>query len=565
MEPVENEIPLFKTLEEFSRVLEKESIDNSQIETYLQKLNSELNKIKEDKLTKNGILRSFFDRVGSWIVKNFSSVKLNAILIFVSSLLNNLGYTTNIEKEEITKLLQLETYEQILANVNKDKKNYEEFLETDSILTNSFISAFYALIVTISNKPDIVIKSKNLVRSVLTIMTQICEIDNVAIYYKKKRIISNFIKILKELKNNVETVDSLISTTKLLMNIFAKMGNKRPIYRDYMFKKAIPDKITDVFISYYKKDTEIVKCFCSYLFFAIRTVDHKTYFWTKGVVNILSEILHKLLEKEHEDENLIECITLNLYNLSYNNFDIQMELKDQNILEMAKLILMRYSKNYFIIFNTLSCLRRIKDDEYMDIITEELLYTYFALFDYFYLTIKKELEAQTRENFNRANKFEYIILKELVAILGNIVKDEIHSKPFIDKNLHLVLIDLKLCFHSFPKIIKNTIGALINLTNSDQVRENICKVAAFIQSIYIILDKYKENQAIVDYELKLLMNVVKNEITIKMLISGDIFFYLLLFLKNYVSHEEIVYNSIKILRTLILKSKFFKNAINYNI
>jgi hypothetical protein len=218
---------------------------------------------------------------------------------------------------------------------------------------------------------------------------------------------------------------------------------------------------------------------------------------------------------------------------------------------------MRFSKNNFIIFSVISTLRRIKDEEYMDLIAEELLFTFFALFDYFYLTVKKVVENEKESNLaSLSNRFEFIILKELVAILGNIVKDELHSTPFIEKNLHLVLIDLKLSFTSFPKLIKNTIGALINLTCSNEIRESISKVAAFIQSIYIVLDKYKENQALVDYELKLIINVMKNDITVKTFISGDMFFYLLVFLKNFLSHDEIIFNCIKIIRTLILKSTF---------
>ena len=87
-----------------------------------------------------------------------------------------------------------------------------------------------------------------------------------------------------------------------------------------------------------------------------------------------------------------------------------------------------------------------------------------------------------------------------------------HKKPFLEKNFHIVMLDIKLSFHFYPKLVKNTIGALINLTTSDEIRENLSKVAAFIQSIYLILDKYQSNQAIIDYELKLIMNVLKNGI-----------------------------------------------------
>jgi hypothetical protein len=228
--------------------------------------------------------------------------------------------------------------------------------------------------------------------------------------------------------------------------------------------------------------------------------------------------------------------------------DIQDELIELNFIDVAKDTMMKYSKNEFIIYNVVSCLRRLRDQSYLDQIAEEFLFTFFALFDYFYLSVKNMIEK------DNSNKFEVLILKELVAILGNIVKDEIHSKPFIEKNLHLVLIDLKLSQCHFPKLLKNTIGALINLTTSNEIRENMAKVAAFIQSIYIVLDKYQENQAIIDYELKLIINVMKNDITVKTFIGGDLVFYLLMFLKKFVTHDEIIFNCVKIIRTLILKS-----------
>jgi len=225
-------------------------------------------------------------------------------------------------------------------------------------------------------------------------------------------------------------------------------------------------------------------------------------------------------EKKEIEENLLEYLSLSLLHLSLENCiyrdkidDVQMEIKEKNFLELAKNMLMKYSKNNFLIYNIVSILRRIKDEEFEMLMTQELLYTYFALFDYFYLSTKQSYQDSNQKDV----KFDLLILKELVAILGNIVKEgidifnlEMHKKPFLDKNFHIVMLDIKLSFYFFPKLVKNTIGALINLTTSDEIRENLSKVAAFIQSIYLILDKYQSNQAIIDYELKLIMNVLKN-------------------------------------------------------
>ena len=110
-------------------------------------------------------------------------------------------------------------------NSEKEKILDSEILTSETFISNPFLSAFYALIVTIANKPEIVLRSKNLVKNLVTIFAQICSIDNVAIYYKKKRLISVFMKILKELSKNAENEDSLLTIFKLLNWLFAKLGN----------------------------------------------------------------------------------------------------------------------------------------------------------------------------------------------------------------------------------------------------------------------------------------------------------------------------------------------------
>lgn len=136
------------------------------------------------------------------------------------------------------------------------------------------------------------------------------------------------------------------------------------------------------------------------------------------------------IKNEECDNNVLEYITLSLVHLSLencnnNNFinldDVQMEIKEKNFIELAKTILMKYSKNNFLIFNVVSILRRIKDDEFEVMMTTEFLYTFFALFDYFYLSSKQNYKESSKTDV----QFDLLILKELVAILGNIVKEGI--------------------------------------------------------------------------------------------------------------------------------------------
>jgi hypothetical protein len=574
---------LTKLTNELDPVFDQETSNINEFERILVNSEDDLRKLKlESKIFLSTInktlkkeIRQLLEKISIWVQKNFSHAKLNSVIMLISNILSVIGCRIEIEREEIIKLLQLETYDQLMLSEKEEKSKNEEILSKDSIITNIFLSSFYSLIATIANKSEVIFKSKNLLRAVVTVLTQICLIDKIAIYFKKKRILSLIAKIIKILHPPNKDSDHIsIEIAKVSICLFSKIGMKREIYRDYMFKKAIPDIITDIFLLNYTKDFEnfeLCKIFSAYTFFATRIVDHKTFFWSKGVLPILIGILNKLLAEtntnRHEE---IEYITLSIYNLAIDNYEIQSELIDLDFLVIAKEILIKFSNQNFILFNVLSTLRRIRDEEYLEKITEELLYTFFALFDYFYIKTKTSFEeklekteiaekheesSESRKEFFLDDRFEFIILKELVAILGNIVKDVRHSKPFIDKNLHLVLIDITLSFTAFPKLIKNTIGALINLTNNEEIRDEISRAAPFIKSIYVILDKYKENSAIIDYELKLLVNVSKNEFLIKTFISGDMFYYLILIMKNYCDHDEIVSNVIKIIRILVLKSK----------
>ena len=572
-----------QTIEVFDKNLKLSSTLNQSQKDLIEKNNFELEKSCNDilsilsKLNKehiflnqviqNEFFRNLLNDISAWILKNFNSPKLTTILGLISSLLSAYGHNVEIQKKEIQKLIECDTYEH-LTEKKEEELSKEETLSKDSILTNPFLSALYSLIVTISNKTEIILKSKHLLKILTTLSAQIVEIDNVGLYFKKRRLISVFNTIIKELKKSTDenVHSSLIQITKLTMFIFSKIGIRRPIYRDYMFKKAIPDRISDVYLQNYANDKELISVFALYTVFSSRTSDHKTFYWTKGIITTFCEIL-----SSNKDENILESVSLAVYILTKDSSEIQEDLRDQNYLDLAKKLVVNYSTNNNIVYFTVATLRRIKDEDFYNKMSQELLYTFFALFDYYYIAVKKEINElkDKKENISiLSTQTQFVVLKEIVAILGNIVKNEIHSKPFIDKNLHLVLIDVKLSFIMFPKLVKNTIGALINLTNSQEVRDNLCKIAAFVQSIYLVLDQYKDNQFIIDYELKLIVNILKNDIAINTFVSGDLLYYVLLFIKNFKTHPEIVLNSIKIIRCLIVKIKgmeeFLKKVFEFN-
>lgn len=164
--------------------------------------------------------------------------------------------------------------------------------------------------------------------------------------------------------------------------------------------------------------------------------------------------------------------------------------------------------------SVISIFRRIKDKEFIYKITIELLYTFLSLLDYFYVDLKElELLAKvsTEQSRTKIDKsLKILLIKELIALLGNLVVNDVDSPIFVEKNLHLILIDEVISFRSYPKLVKICIGTMTNLTNNSEIRENLSKVAVFIKMVYIVLEDYKDNAAIINYLLKLLLNVVRN-------------------------------------------------------
>jgi len=54
----------------------------------------------------------------------------------------------------------------------------------------------------------------------------------------------------------------------------------------------------------------------------VNTVDHRNFFWTKGIINIFIDYLNKQLSSDKPDEIGLEYSTLIIYNLSIESCNI---------------------------------------------------------------------------------------------------------------------------------------------------------------------------------------------------------------------------------------------------
>jgi len=84
--------------EELIKFFEDPNNDINIVDKLVSKMTDIIENTNEFKL-ETTTCRAFLDSASSWILKNFSSPKLNLIINLISILLNRLGYTIEIRKE----------------------------------------------------------------------------------------------------------------------------------------------------------------------------------------------------------------------------------------------------------------------------------------------------------------------------------------------------------------------------------------------------------------------------------------------------------------------------------
>lgn len=216
------------------------------------------------------------------------------------------------------------------------------------------------------------------------------------------------------------------------------------------------------------------------------------------------------------------------------------ELQELEFIDISKSLMTTFSNNEILIFSIISIFRRTNDNDYSNKISKDLLFTFLTLLDYYYVSLKeldknelldenKKLEGvdfdedidyeseiknkvkhSDRHYINNKEKIKLAIYKELMALLANLMTIEINLEIFYEHNFHLILIDTVSSFIGFPKIVKIALGALVNSTNNLNVLESLSKVPKFLDVIELVLEEYKESSLIIDYLLKLLINVFRN-------------------------------------------------------
>jgi hypothetical protein len=87
-----------KIFEQLGSIMEAEKVDNDKLEKGIVSLLEELGEINKLELP-NNVIRDFFEKCAAWILKNFSSVKLNSVINLLSIILSKLGYRVEIKRE----------------------------------------------------------------------------------------------------------------------------------------------------------------------------------------------------------------------------------------------------------------------------------------------------------------------------------------------------------------------------------------------------------------------------------------------------------------------------------
>lgn len=182
-------------------------------------------------------LKNSLDFMSSWILKSFNSSKLTSVLQYASLLLEKCGYKIMFPRNELENILLKEIRTLGDNNVKLNEKQSKETKEVEDkinlekiIFTNQFLNSLYALFVTISSKSEIILKSKSLVKVSLSLIAQISNEKSAIIFLKKKRLFSDFNKILMELYknlNNEELQEIISGDLMMFLLIYSKIGKAR--------------------------------------------------------------------------------------------------------------------------------------------------------------------------------------------------------------------------------------------------------------------------------------------------------------------------------------------------
>ena len=78
---------------------EKNNNNIKNLDSVISNLVENLNKYKEILILEKDFLREFFECIAGWILKNFSSSKLNNLLTFLIIFFNSMNYKIEIQKE----------------------------------------------------------------------------------------------------------------------------------------------------------------------------------------------------------------------------------------------------------------------------------------------------------------------------------------------------------------------------------------------------------------------------------------------------------------------------------
>lgn len=534
-----------KSTQTSSLTLSITSIDNLILEAIniIKTIKTPIFQIKNDE-----DLKKIIDYLSKWILNNFSSILLSKILCLISEILFLCDYIKiNPSYSYLISEAEAESKEEKTSQHNKDKEKtmIDDYLNKETVLTYQFLSALYVLIVSISNKPEILYKSKVLLSIISKLLYQICQIDNIVLYYKKKRLTSVFIKILNELYlKKDECLEVIKEVSIYYFYIYGYLLNKKPEYKGYLFKKGIPDVLSSIFLYVNKLDLieinrNFIESYCYYLYFSSNTTHHRKFFWAKGVLNNLITSLTHYIELEELDNSIsiIESIIYSIKEICFDTIECENELYENDFLETSKKIIKKYNKNETIMICILSIIRKTKENSYKIKLAEEFILTFLSMIDYYYIEFKegkhKDKEVVT-----------LVLVKNLIGIIGNFIILQKDFMCVIEKNFHFIIMDYLISFIYKPRLVKTCVGTLVNLSTNEDICVSLNKDPLFKRMIINTMDVYKENPFLIDYILRLLINICLKE----ELVYIEIYSYLIYYIKKYMSYEEIMYNSIRILR-----------------
>mmetsp|Transcript_57429 Transcript_57429/g.65514 ORF Transcript_57429/g.65514 Transcript_57429/m.65514 type:complete len:659 (-) Transcript_57429:153-2129(-) len=468
------------------------------------------------------------NHISDWLVDNSSANAVRPVLKYLDQALECLGF-------------ELE-----------DRPGEVEEHENSSLYFKQEFGTIMLSLITCIMQDEQFWKYRMFLYAILKIINRLLAVTNMPNLYRKGGVIKAVLalnKVLFNFEDWDEVISNIIVVNLHTLSKFVRHSSKS---REYFVRKGgiqlvqklLKDEKNLIQPTY---SAPLYQACCLVLGHTAVTQDHRLMIWVSGSLPHLVSIIQEQLQMDLSEEGgqTLENIYFLILGLVNGNDEIQDDVMKHDFLKLAVSSINAYAKRKLLIAYIIGIIRRLSGNaNHRETIASEILHTLLHLSDYL-----GKLNAD-------------LAIKELNATIGALASEKSHCLE-IGKNGGVeIVVNSALKYFKDPKIIKTSLGSLINLSSQEENRKIISRTKTFYLLIYYTIEEHKKSAPIADYALKVILNTADDDVCLHNYISGGLYMKLLEFLEVYARNYGVTYASLRVLRKLCsYNSRSFDNFL----